>query len=72
MQTFQLESFPLECVRSLDDLEWSFGEWFMDRPYPVRLLAYSRAFDMRPARHLIEHHIGDLAVLIDATSTLRR
>ena len=49
MQILQLSSFPLEQVVDLDALEQQLAAWFAARDYPVRLLAYSQAFDMRPA-----------------------
>ncbi len=72
MHTFQLTSFPLEQVRDLDDLAWSFGNWFSERAYPVRLLAFSRPFDMRPARASLDRQVADLGLLVDATRDLRR
>ena len=44
----------------------------MDRPYPVRMLAYSQRFDMRPARAPLDRQVADLALLMDATRELRR
>jgi hypothetical protein len=49
MQILQLSSFPIEQVVDLDVLEQQLAAWFAARDYPVRLLAYSQAFDMRPA-----------------------
>jgi hypothetical protein len=72
MQTFQLTSFPLEQVRDNDELAWSFGAWFRERPYPIRLLAYSRAFDMRPARVPLDRQVATMSGLVDITRDLRR
>jgi hypothetical protein len=49
MQILQLSSFPIEQVPDLAVLEQQLAAWFAARDYPVRLLAYSQAFDMRPA-----------------------
>lgn len=49
MQIFQLESFPIEQTHDLDALEEGLGRWVMDHPWPMRLLAYSRPFDIAPA-----------------------
>src|SRR5215207_768596 len=49
MQIFQLSSFPIEQVTNLEALELDLAAWFAARPYPIRLLAYSQAFNMRPA-----------------------
>lgn len=72
MQTFHMTSFPLEQVRDLDALAWSFGSWFMDRPFPVRLLAYSQAFDMRPAKAPLDRQVVIIGTLMDACRELRR
>ena len=49
MQILQLSSFPIEQVANLEALELDLAAWFAARDYPVRLLAYSQAFNMRPA-----------------------
>jgi hypothetical protein len=60
MQIFQLGSFPIDQIDEPDRLAWSLGEWFKDRPYPVRLLAFSRPFDMRPARAQLDRQVAEL------------
>ena len=50
MQIFQLSSFPIEQAGDLTALEHKLGSWFASLTYPVRLLAISKAFDLRPAR----------------------
>src|SRR4051812_37420048 len=49
MQILQLSSFPIEQASSLEHVEHKLGDWFATLSYPVRLLAFSRAFDLRPA-----------------------
>jgi hypothetical protein len=49
MQIFQLSSFPIEQAGELNALEHKLGSWFASLTYPVRLLAMSKAFDLRPA-----------------------
>src|SRR5262249_31862130 len=49
MQIFQLSSFPIEQAGDLSALEHKLGSWFASLTYPVRLLAISKAFDLRPA-----------------------
>src|SRR5258706_5781104 len=49
MQIFQLSSFPIEQAGDLTALEHKLGSWFAPLTYPVRLLAISKAFDLRPA-----------------------
>jgi hypothetical protein len=49
MQIFQLSSFPIEQAGDLGALEHKLGSWFASLTYPVRLLAISKAFDLRPA-----------------------
>src|SRR5215210_292611 len=49
MQIFQLSSFPIEQAGDLTALEHKLGSWFASLTYPVRLLAISQAFDLRPA-----------------------
>jgi hypothetical protein len=46
--TFRLGSFPIEQITNTDSLERRLGDWFAGLTYPVRLLALSRRFDMRP------------------------
>ena len=49
MQIFRLTSFPIEQVPNLQALELDLAAWFVARDYPVRLLAYSQAFQMKKA-----------------------
>ncbi len=57
---FKLSSFPIEQITSLDGLERRLGDWFAGISYPVRLLALSRRFDMRPPIRTIKLDQADL------------
>src|SRR3989442_13539276 len=49
MQIFRLTSFPIEQAPNFQALELGLAAWFVARDYPVRLLAYSQAFQMHRA-----------------------
>lgn len=49
MQILQLSSFPIEQAGNIEHVEQKLADWFATLTYPVRLLAFSRAFDLRPA-----------------------
>src|SRR3954447_22892071 len=49
MHIFQLSSFPIEQAGNIEHVEQKLADWFATLTYPVRLLAFSRAFDLRPA-----------------------
>ena len=49
MQILQLSSFPIEQAPNIEHIEQKLADWFAMLTYPVRLLAFSRAFDLRPA-----------------------
>ena len=76
MQIFRLTSFPIEQVPNLQALELDLAAWFVARDYPVRLLAYSQAFQMKKAiAHIqqaqagmerIQHAVAPLLRAIDA------
>src|SRR3954462_2424660 len=76
MQIFSLTSFPIEQVPNLQALELDLAAWFVARDYPVRLLAYSQAFQMKKAiAHIqqaqagmerIQHAVAPLLRTIDA------
>src|SRR5215212_10295015 len=76
MQIFRLTSFPIEQVQNMEALELDLAAWFVARDYPVRLLAYSQAFQMKPAiAHIqqaqagmerIQHAVAPLLQAIDA------
>lgn len=72
MHIFQLRSFPIEQEPDLGALEWRLGQWFADRPYPVRLLAYSHRFDIRPARQPLDQAAARVATLLTSTAPLVR
>jgi hypothetical protein len=55
MQIFRLNSFPIEQVPNMEALELDLAAWFVARDYPVRLLAYSQAFQMKQAIAHIQH-----------------
>lgn len=77
MQIFRLNSFPIEQVPNLQALELDLAAWFVARDYPVRLLAYSQAFQMKKAiAHIqqaqagmerIQHAVAPLLRAIDAS-----
>src|SRR4051812_35904859 len=52
MQILKLNSFPIEQIPNMHALELDLAAWFVARDYPVRLLAYSQAFQMQ---HAIAH-----------------
>lgn len=54
MLILELESFPLEQVTDVNEIEMRLGQWVMAHPFPVRLLAYSHRFDIRPALRKIQ------------------
>src|SRR5689334_25350006 len=72
MQILQLSSFPIEQVSDLDALEQSLGAWFAARDYPVRLLAYSQAFNMRPAIQRVRQDQATVERLYAAVAPLLR
>src|SRR6266545_5330767 len=49
MQILQLSSFPIEQAPNIEHIEQKLADWFAMLTYSVRLLAFSRAFDLRPA-----------------------
>lgn len=49
MRIFGIESSPIEQEPNLDLFERKLGLWLMDHTFPIRLFAYSRHFDFRPA-----------------------
>src|SRR6266545_1245637 len=57
---FRLGSFPIEQTSNMDSLERRLGDWFASLTYPVRLLALSRRFDMRPPIRTIKLDQADL------------
>src|SRR5258706_9523361 len=59
MQILKLNSFPIEQVPNLQALELDLAAWFVARDYPVRLLAYSQAFQMhRAIAHIQQAQAG--------------
>jgi hypothetical protein len=76
MQIFRLNSFPIEQMPNMEALELDLAAWFVARDYPVRLLAYSQAFQMKKAiAHIqqaqagmerIQHAAAPLLHAIDA------
>jgi hypothetical protein len=72
MNIFQLGSFPIEQEPDLDGLEWRLGQWFADRTFPVRLLAFSRRFDIRPARQPLERNAAQIGATLQALEPLRQ
>ncbi|MDZ4721007.1 MAG: DUF87 domain-containing protein [Roseiflexaceae bacterium] len=72
MHVFQLTSFPCDQVGDYENLAWSFGGWFSERPYPVRLLAFNRSCDMRVPRAAVDQQARSIGLLMDATTDLRR
>ncbi len=72
MQILQLSSFPIEQVANLEALELELAAWFSARDYPVRLLAYSKAFNMRPAIARVEQAQAGMAYMHQAVAPLLR
>jgi hypothetical protein len=60
MQIFHLSSFPIEQAGDLTTLEQKLGSWFASLTYPVRLLAISKACDLRPAIGILNRGQRDL------------
>jgi hypothetical protein len=67
---FELESFPIEQTRDLDGLEERLGRWFIAHPFPVRLLAYSRPFDISPALDVLQAGRERLAPVMELVEAL--
>ena len=67
---FRLGSFPIEQITNTDSLERRLGDWFAGLSYPVRLLALSRRFDMRPPIRTIKLDQADLERLQRIVSPL--
>jgi hypothetical protein len=61
MQIFELASFPIDQIRDRSALAQEIGAWFADRPWPSRLLAYSRRSDLGPARRRAERRLQTIA-----------
>jgi hypothetical protein len=72
MQIIRLSSFPIEQEPDLAGLEWRLGAWFAARTYPVRLLAYSRRFNMRPAVDALGREIASVQALMQLVEPLLR
>src|SRR6185503_3331100 len=72
MQIFQLSSFPIEQAGDLTALEHKLGSWFASLTYPVRLLAISKAFDLRPAIARLNRSQRDLNDLSRIVGPLMR
>src|SRR5919202_5752598 len=72
MQIFQLSSFPIEQAGDLNALEQKLGSWFAGLTYPVRLLAISKACDLRPAIARVSRDQRDLLALSRIASPLMR
>lgn len=60
MQILQLSSFPIEQAPNIEHVEQKLADWFATLTYPVRLLAFSRSFDLRPAIARLVHDQRDL------------
>ena len=58
MQIFELGSFPIDQVRDHDATAQTIGAWFADRPWPARLLAYSRRSNLEPVRRRVHAELG--------------
>lgn len=63
MHILKLSSFPIEQITDLESLERTLGGWFAGVTYPVRLLAISMRFDMRPPIRAIQRNQADLEPL---------
>jgi hypothetical protein len=72
MQIFQLSSFPIEQAGDLNALEQKLGSWFASLTYPVRLLAISKACDLRPAIAKVARDQRHLLALARIASPLMR
>src|SRR5919108_5074083 len=72
MQLFQLSSFPIEQAGELNALEHKLGSWFASLTYPARLLAISKAFDLRPAIARLNRGQRDLVGLSRIAGPLMR
>src|SRR6266545_3814393 len=72
MQIFQLSSFPIEQAGDLTALEHKLGSWFASLTYPVRLLAMSKAFDLRPAMARLNRNQRDVGGLSRIAGPLMR
>lgn len=70
MHILKLSSFPIEQVTDLERLERTLGGWFAGLTYPVRLLALSKRFDMRPPIRAVQADLRDLEWLRRATTPL--
>ncbi|MFL5805520.1 MAG: hypothetical protein ACJ8CR_27755 [Roseiflexaceae bacterium] len=70
MQILQLSSFPIEQAGSLQNVEQKLADWFAALTYPVRLLAFSRPFDLRPAIARLLRDQRDLAQLAQIVAPL--
>src|SRR5207253_9492163 len=72
MQIFRLNSFPIEQVPNLHALELDLAAWFVARDYPVRLLAYSQAFQMHRAIARVQHAQSGMERIQQAVAPLLR
>src|SRR6266545_70045 len=63
MQILQLSSFPIEQAPNIEHIEQKLADWFAMLTYSVRLLAFSRAFDLRPAIARLDRDQRDLGNL---------
>ncbi|MBC8163002.1 MAG: hypothetical protein H7Z42_17480, partial [Roseiflexaceae bacterium] len=72
MQILQLDSFPIDQARDLTTVEQALGAWAAGRPYPWRLLAYSRRFDMQPVIAATQQRVRRLAPFAEAAAPLLR
>lgn len=70
MLILELDSFPIEQVTDLDRLEWGLGEWVMSHPFPIRLLAYSHSFDIKPALRRIQQMQRELTPAVELARAL--
>jgi hypothetical protein len=66
----RLNSFPIEQTRNIQQLEERLGSWFASRNFPVRLLAYSHAFNMTPAIQRVRRDMESLVTLAQAADPL--
>jgi hypothetical protein len=72
MHVFQLNSFPCDQSEAYDTLAGSFGGWFSERAFPVRLLAFNRACDLRRPRAQLDQQMRKLGRVTEAAALLRR
>lgn len=70
MQIFHLSSFPIEQERSLAGAEGRLTQLFATLDFPIRLLAFSRAFDIRPAIARLNRNQRELNELSRITKSL--